>query len=143
MAYILASSNSEKYVPFKNDIYANFLSVFDLGEKEKDRGVRYSNYIKYCQLIKDKIKEFRLIENPTILDGQDFIYCIFKYKDVIFGNMQMKDVSVTSSEISQPLASKKQIILYGPPGTGKTWKTKEFAAEFLENNNKIQKEVKK
>jgi 5-methylcytosine-specific restriction protein B len=29
------------------------------------------------------------------------------------------------------LESKKQIILYGPPGTGKTYKTKQYATEFL------------
>ncbi len=47
------------------------------------------------------------------------------------------------------LESKKQIILYGPPGTGKTFKTKQYATEFLskyvesmiESNNSPEKQV--
>lgn len=37
----------------------------------------------------------------------------------------------SSNNFSGLLESKKQIILYGPPGTGKTFRTKQYATEFL------------
>ncbi len=39
--------------------------------------------------------------------------------------------TLLSNNFSGLLESKKQIILYGPPGTGKTFKTKQYATEFL------------
>ena len=39
--------------------------------------------------------------------------------------------TLLSNNFLELLESKKQIILYGPPGTGKTYKTKQYATEFL------------
>ncbi|GEM_PF-3161703 len=48
--------------------------------------------------------------------------------------ISMKSIfSNNLSETSILLKSKKQIILFGPPGTGKTYKTKEYAVNFLDS----------
>lgn len=67
------------------------------------------------------------------INSIDFFNSWDSYKKGSFLNYLYYNVAtkIKPDNFSDLLESKKQIILYGPPGTGKTFKTKQYATEFL------------
>jgi len=83
--YILASFNKNKYPIFKDEIFRHFVEVMnlDLDFKTADIGKKYEKYVEICNNIADYLEKNDLFTyTPSILDGQDFLYCISRYDNL-------------------------------------------------------------
>ncbi len=133
ISFLLAVKDYNKYL-FINPItpFNNFIDEFNLDKKlykKWDNWTRYVNWLKFVN--NELVKELSKINpNISLLEIQDFIYCMFKWRkndtsnELLWNNLKNKTNEVVMDNISNLLNSKKQIILYWPPGTGKTYNIK-------------------
>lgn len=80
--FLLAGFNLEKYPLYKESIYKDFLNTFGIKKTLGDIPTNYSNYYQLCSILLDYFKKNGHIDNPNMLDIQDFIYCISCYKEL-------------------------------------------------------------
>jgi len=80
IGYILAATNMKNYPLYKDEIFKHFQSVIglDLGHIDSI-GKKYEKYIEVCNLVSEYLKKEGIIDNPDIMYGQDFLYCISRY----------------------------------------------------------------
>ncbi|QTA37583.1 MoxR family ATPase [Thermosipho ferrireducens] len=76
IGYLLASYNYKKYPIFKDKIFKNFLELFNINEKYSDKAEKYYYFYQLCYILKEYFEERKYLENPDVLDIQDFIYCL-------------------------------------------------------------------
>lgn len=86
IGYLLASYDSTKYPLYKNEIWKNFLGDFGIEEKFENEAEKYIAYSQVCNMLKNFFEEKGYLRTPSILDIQDFMYCVFSrnYKDLVF-----------------------------------------------------------
>lgn len=77
--YLMAGFDREKYPLYKDEIFRDFLKTFTINESMGDVTDKYITYYEICNMLKDYFKQKGYITNPTMLDIQDFIYCISQY----------------------------------------------------------------
>lgn len=80
--YLLAGFDRAKYPLYKDQIFKDFLETFSAKESIGNIAAKYSFYCDVCRIILNEIKEKRYIENPTMIDVQDFIFCITQYPEL-------------------------------------------------------------
>ena len=82
VAYILGGFNLEKYPVYRLNIYKGFADLYGLKREKSNLGRIYSEYIKIIKMIAIILDELGYVENATIQDGQNCIYCITNYNSL-------------------------------------------------------------
>jgi MoxR-like ATPase len=80
--YLLAGYDAEKYPLYKDEIFRDFLKTFTISESMGDIASKYTAYYSICKQLIDYFQSEGYMENPTMLDAQDFIYCISQYESL-------------------------------------------------------------
>jgi 5-methylcytosine-specific restriction enzyme B len=81
-AYLLAGCNLGKYPLYKDEIFRDFLKTFNINEPMNDIAMKYDFYYKVCSILLSNFKERNIFDNPTMMEVQDFIYCISQYPEL-------------------------------------------------------------
>lgn len=80
--YILASYDRSLYPLYRDEMYRNFLNSFGLKETQKDIAIKYFNYTQLCQVLLNYFKQKKYLDDPDMLDMQDFIFCLSNYDNL-------------------------------------------------------------
>ena len=80
--YLLAGYDLKKYPLYKGSIYKDFLNTFGIKETLGDIPTNYSNYYQLCLILLDYFENNGHMDNPNMLDIQDFIYCVSCYEEL-------------------------------------------------------------
>ncbi|MGI5858777.1 MAG: AAA family ATPase [Tepidanaerobacteraceae bacterium] len=80
--YLLAGFDLEKYPLYKESIYKDFLNTFGIKETLGDIPTNYSNYYQLCSILLDYFKKNGHMDNPNMLDIQDFVFCLSCYEEL-------------------------------------------------------------
>lgn len=81
-AYLLAGYDLQKYPLYKDEIFRDFLKSFNINEPMNDIAMKYDFYYKVCLILLDYFKIKNVFSNPTMIEVQDFIYCISQYPEL-------------------------------------------------------------
>lgn len=139
-AFFLTLKYPEDYLLFSKLMpYNHFAKIFNLNKSftdTKDRGIQYKTWLSFCKNELLPIMDNTLSGKHTLLDCQDFIYCLDEYdtlkKQLKDDNTREKKLPKNTPQRTPPL----NIILYGPPGTGKTFITKRLAVRIIKKEEK-------
>lgn len=77
--YLLAARDYKKYSLIKDSIFYNTVKTFGINDKLNDIGEKYSLYLSVCSEVQSFLREKGFIDNPSMLDVQDFLFCIAEY----------------------------------------------------------------
>ncbi|MCF6460839.1 AAA family ATPase [Clostridium sp. Cult3] len=80
--YLLAGYDLEKYPLYKDEIYRDFLRPFGINKNLGDIPTKYTNYYELCTILLDYFNKNHYIDNPNMLDVQDFIFCTTQYHEL-------------------------------------------------------------
>jgi len=83
VGYLLAGYDMRRYPLYKDDAFKDFLKSFGIDEFSKDVAEKYYNYYLICKILIDYFEKKGYIKNPSMLDAQDFIFCITSYKELM------------------------------------------------------------
>ncbi len=83
-AFILAAFNPRKYPLYRKELFTHFQALSDLefNYSRSDIGEKYVAYILVCNEISEFLDDYGVVNNPDVMDAQDFLYCISGYDEL-------------------------------------------------------------
>lgn len=146
LSYFWQIQGPDKYPIFYPSLEKTFLALGIL-EQNDSLSSYYENFYITNNELRGLFQEE--LNKPINFWQVEHVFLEYYEKAYKNGDMGIGEGKMGEDSLNKLLESKKQVILYGPPGTGKTFKTKQYATQFLskyvefsiENNNSSEKEV--